>query len=177
MTYDNEDLAFYYPKEGVNYFVDAMCIPKSSKNPEVAKEYINFMLSEEVAVANAIYIGYASPNTLVSENEDYLDEMGEFAIDLLYGKMPSEVNKAYNELIGDENASCYRSFDPSIQARVNRLWENLKLANSTEVWIHVTTVIIVVLAVGLGIYTTYVKKKRSRDYRLRDKAARKSKIK
>ena len=30
------DLFFYYPKEGVNYFVDAMCIPKNSKNPQKA---------------------------------------------------------------------------------------------------------------------------------------------
>jgi hypothetical protein len=86
--------------------------------------------------------------------------------------MPSEVNASYNELIGKENASCYENFSPEIQARVNTLWENLKLADSTEWWIHAATVIIVAGAVGLGIYTTYIKKKRSRDYRLRDRAAK-----
>ena len=84
------DLGFYYPNEGVNYFVDAMCIPKSSKNPEVAKEYINFMLSEEPAIANAEFICYASPNTLVSKNPEYIDYMGEFAYSLLYDKMPED---------------------------------------------------------------------------------------
>ena len=179
MAEEESNLAFYYPKEGVNYFVDAMCIPKNSTNPEIAKEYINFMLSEEVAIANAIYIGYASPNTLVSQNEEYIEAMneysyegenGESAYELLYNRKPSEVNASYNALIGRENASCYESFDADIQARVNTLWENLKIADSTELWVHITTAVIVASVLTLAVYTTYVKKKRSRDYRLRDKA-------
>ena len=54
--YDSNDaLAFYYPEEGTNIFVDAMCIPKGSRHKDVAEAYINFMLSEEIAVANAEY--------------------------------------------------------------------------------------------------------------------------
>ena len=166
------DLGFYYPTEGVNYFVDAMCIPKSSKNPEVAKEYINFMLSAEPAIQNAEYIYYASPNTLVSSNEEYVDYMGEFACELLYDTMPADVNGEYNELFG---TTCYKNFTPEIQTRVNTLWENLKLADSTEAWIHVVAILIVVLVVALAVYTTYVKKRRSRDYRMRDKEKLKSK--
>ena len=165
-------LEFYYPTEGANYFVDAMCIPKSSKNPDVAKEYINFMLSEEPAVENAKFIGYASPNTLVSSNSDYLDYMGEDACEILYGTEghnPLDVNKEYNEKYG---TTCYKNFTPEIQSRVNTLWENLKLADSTEPWIHVVSISIVVAVIALAVYTTYVKKKRSRAYRLRDKQAR-----
>ena len=165
-------LEFYYPTEGANYFVDAMCIPKSSKNPDVAKEYINFMLSEEPAVENAKFIGYASPNTLVSSNADYLDYMGEDACEILYGTEdhnPFDVNKEYNEKYG---TTCYKNFTPEIQSRVNTLWENLKLADSTEPWIHVVSISIVVAVIALAVYTTYVKKKRSRAYRLRDKQAR-----
>ena len=165
-------LEFYYPTEGANYFVDAMCIPKSSKNPDVAKEYINFMLSEEPAVENAKFIGYASPNTLVSSNADYLDYMGEDACEILYGTEghnPLDVNEAYNEKYG---TTCYKNFTPEIQSRVNTLWENLKLADSTEPWIHVVSISIVVAVIALAVYTTYVKKKRSRAYRLRDKQAR-----
>ena len=165
-------LEFYYPTEGANYFVDAMCIPKSSKNPDVAKEYINFMLSEEPAVENAKFIGYASPNTLVSSNADYLDYMGEDACEILYGTEghnPLDVNEAYNEKYG---TTCYKNFTPEIQSRVNTLWENLKLADSTELWIHLLSGGIVIAIVALAVYTTYVKKKRSRAYRLRDKQAR-----
>jgi len=172
------DLGFYYPGEGVNYFVDAMCIPKNAGNKELAKEYINFMLSEEIAIANAEYIGYASPNILVSENEDYkagMEEYLEGSIDLLYGQTPSEVNKHYNTLIGEENASCYRNFTPEIQTRVNTLWENLKLADSTEPWVHILTALILVSVITLAVYTTYIKKKRSREYRMRDKLKKQAK--
>ena len=172
MSSQNEDLAFYYPTEGTNYFVDAMCIPKNSEKKEIAKEYINFMLSEEAAVANALYVGYASPNRLVYENEDYAEEMGEDAMEILYGVSPDEINANYNEAYG---TACYRSFTPEIQAHVNMLWESLKTENSTETWIHITCGVIVGAVLALAIYTTYVKKKRSRDYRLRDKAAAKAK--
>lgn len=67
----NEDLAFAYPKEGTNIFVDSICIPSSSKNYEAALMFINFLLEPDIALANAEYIGYASPNTAVVSNEDY----------------------------------------------------------------------------------------------------------
>ncbi len=67
----NEDLAFFYPKEGTNIFIDSVCIPKSCKNYEAALMYINFLLEPEIATANAEYIGYASPNTAVVNNPDY----------------------------------------------------------------------------------------------------------
>ena len=168
------DLGFYYPTEGVNYFVDAMCIPKSSKNPEVAKEYINFMLTAEAAIENAKCIGYASPNSLVSENEEYIDYIGDFAYSLLYDKMPEDVNKEYNEKFG---TTCYKNFTPEIQSRINTLWENLKLADSTEPWIHVVSISITTLVIFAALYSTYIKKRRSRIYRLRDKKAAKAKLK
>ena len=48
-----------------------MCIPTCAQNKELAEKYINFMLSDEIAVANAEYIAYASPHTNVRENEEY----------------------------------------------------------------------------------------------------------
>ena len=73
MYADNESLAFYHPEEGTNVFVDGMCIPASTKNYDLALEYINFMLSKEIAIANAEYICYASPNSLVYEDEEYIE--------------------------------------------------------------------------------------------------------
>jgi len=167
MLDSNPDLAFYYPSEGTNVFVDAMCIPKNAKNKEIAKEYINFMLSEEPAIANAIYIGYASPNTLVYESEEYIDEMGEEAIDVLYSDVDVNENYAFDPY--------YHSFTPELQEYTNALWENLKTQNSTELWVHISSVTIVVALIAIAAYSTYIKKKRSRDYRLRDKAKRAAK--
>ena len=71
MVENNEDLAFVYPKEGTNIFVDSICIPKNSKNFEAAMLFIDFLLEPDIALANAEYIGYASPHTAVVENEEY----------------------------------------------------------------------------------------------------------
>lgn len=179
MAEEQENLGFYYPKEGSNYFVDAMCIPTCSSNPHLAKEYINFMLSEEAGVANATYLGYATPNTLVQKNEDYVAAMeeyayegenGETAYDLLYNYTPDSVNEYYNSLFPDVTApACYRSFSTEVQAQVNTLWENLKISGSTELWVHITSITLVVAIVAYAAYITYIKKKRSRDYRMRDK--------
>ena len=167
MVDSNPDLAFYYPKEGTNTFVDSMCIPKNAKHPEIAKEYINFMLSEEPAVANALFIGYASPNTIVTQSEEYIDEMGEEAIEVLYGGSDSESSYPYDTF--------YHSFTPDMQSYTNSLWEDLKTQSSTEVWVHVLSITIVVILLGGFGVSTYIKKKRSHDYRMRDKALKQAK--
>ncbi len=160
MLEDNDALAFYYPKEGTNVFVDAMCIPKDSgRSPkvlEMAREYINFMLSEKAAVANALYIGYASPNTQVVENEGYREEMGD-GIDILYSE--EDVNTAYSY------DPYFHSFDQSTQDLVNELWESLKAESSIEVWVHVVSAVIVVGVLSFGITVTVLRRKRSRHYR------------
>ena len=56
MRDSNENLCFYYPKEGTNVFVDAMCVPACARNKELAEEYINFMLTDEIGIANAEYM-------------------------------------------------------------------------------------------------------------------------
>ena len=67
----NPDLKFFYPREGTNIFIDSVCILKNAQNYEAALMYINFLLEPQIATANAEYIGYASPNTAVINNEDY----------------------------------------------------------------------------------------------------------
>ena len=161
----NPDLAFYYPTEGTNFFVDAMCIPKNAKQKGIAIEYINFMLTEEIAVANAEYIGYASPNDLVKNNADYIEEMGEDAIEILYGLSPEEANINYSH-----PDPAYHTFTPEIQSYVNALWEELKTESSIELWIHITSLVLVVGVLSFGIYSFYIKKKRSRHYRYRDRS-------
>lgn len=108
----NEDLAFVYPKEGTNIFVDAVCIPDCCQNYEAAMMYINFLLEPEIALANAEYIGYASPNTSVVNNPDYYY----YGNEILY---PSEENMPITEY--------YRDIDPSIRTYYENLWIDVKL--------------------------------------------------
>lgn len=62
---ENENLDFVIPKEGSNYWFDAMVIPKGAPNKEAAEKFINFMCETEIAFRNADYIGYSSPHTEV----------------------------------------------------------------------------------------------------------------
>ncbi|MGM9643710.1 MAG: PotD/PotF family extracellular solute-binding protein [Eubacteriales bacterium] len=116
MYENNDSLEFYYPSEGTNLYVDAMCIPKTSKNKTVAERYIDFMLTEEPAVENALYTYYASPNRVVRESEDYIacmEEIKEGAFDLMYDT-------------ADVEASPYKNLSDERLAMVNNLWEELK---------------------------------------------------
>ncbi len=115
---EDVDLKFYYPQR-TNYYVDAMCIPSCCQNKELAEIFINYMLSEEPAVANAEYTYYASPNRLVYENEDYIEDMGEEAMTILY---PETENFAQQY-----NTNAYRNLKPEMLDYINTLWETVKI--------------------------------------------------
>ena len=115
---DHVDLQFYYP-ERTNYFVDAMCIPTCCQNQELAEVFINFMLSREVAIANAEYIYYACPNSQVFEDEEYIEDMGEEAMEILYPEMES--------FRDNYNTYAYRNLDSDTLGYISTLWEKIKI--------------------------------------------------
>ena len=63
----NENLAFAYPKEGVNQFIDSVCIPKGTANKDAAEAFINFLCETDIAVANCEFISYFTPQTEAME--------------------------------------------------------------------------------------------------------------
>ena len=130
MYASNEDLAFAYPKEGSNVFVDAMCIPKCSQNKELAELYINFMLEPEVAIANAEYICYASPNTAVIESEEYITYMTEEI-------HPDAIDILYNDFEKDFKNEGFVALDEATQEYVNSLWDDLKISSETATYVYV----------------------------------------
>lgn len=70
---ENEGLEYVVPKEGTEMFIDMWAIPAAAKNKENAEAWINFMLSEDAAIANYEYLTYSIPNKavidMVSEDE------------------------------------------------------------------------------------------------------------
>lgn len=70
MVEENPDLAFCFPEEGFNSFVDAMCIPASCENKEGAEAFINFMCRPDICAANLEYIGYTAPMEAAKEYMD-----------------------------------------------------------------------------------------------------------
>lgn len=151
----NEDLGFYYP-ERTNVFVDAMCIPKGSQNPETAALFINFMLSPEIAIANAEYIYYASPNSLVFEDEGYIEDMGPEAMEILY---PEGFNFA-EEL----NTYAYRNLDEGTLEMINSLWEELKITGGMPTHVYVVAGLLAVSIAAAVAAVVIVKKRRARWY-------------
>lgn len=145
----NPDLAFVYPKEGVNFFVDAMCVPKNAENPEAAELYINFMLEEDVAVANANYICYASPHKLVLESDDY-DLKGN---EVLY---PAEEDMPKTEM--------YENLDYDTQQYMAMLWNELKIEGNSNMDAYVGLSVTLVLVVAYLLYKFIKKKKREAYY-------------
>ena len=153
---ENVDLQFYYP-ENTNLFVDAMCIPTCAQNKELAEAYINFMLGKEAATANAEYISYASPNSLVVNNPEYIKYMGEDGMAVLYPEGFDFAAK-YNE-------NCYKDLDKSTKEYLNSRWEEFKTGMDEEEesffdasdWI---LILVIVLAIAWLIVAKIIKRYR-----------------
>lgn len=108
----NPDLRFFYPEEGTNIFIDSICVPKCVQNYDAAILYINFLLEPEIALANAEYIGYASPNTAVINNPDYCYYQNE----ILYPKEEDMVPTEY-----------FHDLPENVRMYYENLWLDLKL--------------------------------------------------
>ena len=114
MLENNEDLAFVIPEEGSNWFVDAMCVLKSSQHKDEAEEWINFIASTDANLANMDYIWYASPNTeALEEYPAYYQEVNDEELDPeLYEIMaPSEETLARCELYKNLPKATLRLYD------------------------------------------------------------------
>ena len=149
----NSDLAFYYPKEGTNIYIDAMCIPVTSNNQLIAERYIDFMLSEQPAIANAEYTCYASPNLLVTNNQEYIDYMAELhpdAMKILY----SEDN--------DFETTFYKNLSREKLTMLNSLWEELKIESPIGNSIYIGCGILVAALAVVAVVFVVRKKKRER---------------
>ena len=117
MYEENDKLSFYYPMEGTNSYIDAMCIPKSSQNYDLALKYIDFMCRKDIAIENALYTYYASPLTTVANDPEYraaMTEVHEDAIDILYGETAKSVK-----------TQAYLNLSPEGIKGLNILWEEL----------------------------------------------------
>lgn len=148
----NDSLAFFYPEEGTNVFVDAYCIPKGSLHKDIAEAYINFMLSEEPAVANAEYIGYACPNQLVRQNEEYQEYLADIhpdAYDILYPESSTLMT------------SYYYMLDDDTQNLQNDLWEQLKIDSSVGDGIYILAWVIVAVVVIFFLVRFVVMRRRA----------------
>lgn len=107
----NEDLAYSVPKEGSNLWVDSWFIPKTCKNEDGARQFIDFLCREDIGMINFDYVYYASPLTPVVEALDEETRNNEAVIPSKDSLMKCEV---------------FTAIDDEKTAYLNHLWQVLK---------------------------------------------------
>lgn len=154
MAENNEDLGYCFPKEGVNAFFDAFCIPTCSKNKAGGEAFINFMHEPQVAYENCEYIYYRSPNITVEGNED----SSLYGSDVIYPK--EELNTQY-----------FKNLPQNIIELQNNLWTQVKSGKLSvdskekdrRIYTECAVLAGVIVLVGIGKMISNAKKKKEQD--------------
>ena len=132
---ENDNIAFSVPKEGTNYFVDALCIPKTSTHKAEAEAYINFNTRSSVSYENCSYIGYSTPETAAKEMMDpSITES-----DVYY---PSEETLA--------NTEVYVNLGDDLNETIDGLWAEVKMGGPGQVG-ELIAILVLFLALYVGI--------------------------
>ncbi|MCI8342227.1 MAG: ABC transporter substrate-binding protein [Firmicutes bacterium] len=112
---ENEDMEYFMPAEGTNLWSDAMVIPANAENPELAHEFINYVLTYDASYGNSETVGYAS------SNKEVLDEMsGE-------GGLYFE-NNAYVPRMGYDKDEIFKD-NEVLKQKLSELWIKVKASN------------------------------------------------
>lgn len=101
---EHPNLEYIVPKEGANFWIDSLCIPKNAENPEGAEKFIDFVSDKDAALRIADQIGYTTPNKEAKEMQP--DEvknnpnayMTKEVMDRceIYKDLPSDTKKIYD---------------------------------------------------------------------------------
>lgn len=143
MQQENENLSFYYPEEGFNLFIDAMCIPVGSEKKDLAEAYINFLCSPEISGQNLDYLGYSTP---ISAAKEYMDpEL--VASEVAYP--PAEVLKRGQSFLNLSNETTQL---------MDSLWLNVKTSGSNSALIYGAVGVVVIAAILVVVFVSRKKK-------------------
>lgn len=146
MNQVNPDLDFVYPEEGVNIFVDAICIPQSTQNYEAALKYINFLLDPEIALSNALYIGYATPNTGVLEHPDYAEMRDNKYLYPSKDEMP--------------DVEYFRNLPQETLLMFSDLWNQIRIHGTDNTHIYIGFGAVAAIAIAFAVKKAVTKKRR-----------------
>lgn len=149
----NPSLAFAFPKESSNIFIDSICIPKGSENKEAAEAFINFLCEPEVAAANCEYICYSTPESAAKE------------------LLPDEMKDSPIAYPDAETIARFESF-VDLPSEANelmiRLWNDILIGTNDNGWqsgpLTIVTIIVGLALVILIILMKVRKSKKKTDY-------------
>lgn len=148
MIGDNPDLAFAVPQEGTNTFVDAMVVPKTSTQKELAEKFINFMLEPDIAKANIEFIGYSTPMTSVRETLD--EELKNSPI-------------SYPDKAILEKCDTFTNLDADTNAYMQDGWTDVLSYGDSNIGAIVLLCVVVVAVIALLVFLFIRKKRNSED--------------
>ncbi|WP_160680750.1 ABC transporter substrate-binding protein [Clostridium sp. C8-1-8] len=60
-------LKYIVPKEGANFWVDSLAVPKGAKHKKEAEMFINFLCEKDPSLRNAAEVGYTTPQKEAKE--------------------------------------------------------------------------------------------------------------
>lgn len=144
MYHENENLAFCFPEEGFNLFVDAACIPTCAQNKRAAEAYINFLCDPEISGQNLEYICYSTP---ISEAKKYMDP----------SVTENEVAYPPSDVLA--RGVSFSNLPTETVQHMNSLFDEVKSSGSGwSVYVLVATAVVVVAA---AVFVAVRKKKRS----------------
>lgn len=108
---ENEDMDFYMPEEGTNYWFDGFVVSKDCEEVELAMEFINYMISDENALSNTLEVGYLTTNVNAAKE----------------AKTEFEGNSAYGIRMG-KNDEVFKYQEPEIKEMYsNYYWNEVKI--------------------------------------------------
>ena len=110
---ENENLDYAIPKEGTNLWFDCMAIPKTSKHPEAAEKFINFLCRPDVALQNTEYIEYSSPIPSVVEE---------------LGKEVNSDEKRYPDITEQNDFFEVFKYDRDLSIKQADIWQIVKVS-------------------------------------------------
>lgn len=108
---ENEDMDFYMPEEGTNYWFDGFVVSKDCEEVELAMEFINYMISDENALKNTLEVGYLTTNVNAAKK----------------AKEEFKGNSAYGIRIG-KNDEVFKYQEPAVKEMYsNYYWNEVKI--------------------------------------------------
>ncbi|MBQ9967193.1 MAG: ABC transporter substrate-binding protein [Oscillospiraceae bacterium] len=145
MVEENPDLAFYFPEEGFNAFIDAACIPKGCGNKAGAEAFINFLCDPEICAANLDYICYTAP---ISAAKAYMDP------DLA----SSDVAYPTEETLS--NSESFLALPIETSQLMDSLWLSVKTSGNDMTKYLIAGAVLVSAAIGLTVYAKVRRRQR-----------------
>lgn len=85
-----KNIQYVYPEEGTNVWADYLVISDLSPHFALASQFLNYLNEPEVALANAVYVNYATPNTAAKALADE-----EYRNNPVIFPPPEELSKAH----------------------------------------------------------------------------------